>query len=164
MEIKQGFQHFDALSVAGRIAGVPRLWRKWSFALDQADVALAGIPLQSPWWTPVRKERLVRIYRTAGEGVIRAVPVEEYPLRGCHLELTQLHLRGNQWWTLGFEAFGDESTLHKDLLYVATEMLVAGEPPHLVSGDCYGYPRWLQAINDMERWAPLSRSSPAMDG
>jgi hypothetical protein len=147
IEIKQGYQRFDALRVRRRIAGTPRLWRKWGFVLDQADVALAGIPLQSPWWIPVRKERVVRIYRTTGDGTVFAVPAGEYPVRGCQLELTQVRVKGNQWWTLGFEAFGAESTLHEDLLLVANETLAAGEPPRLSSRDCYGYPRWLQIIN-----------------
>ena len=147
VEIKQGYQHFDDLRVRGRIAGRPRFWRKWGFVLDPSDEALSGIPLQSPWWIPVRKERMVRIYRTTGDGMVWAVPVGEYPVRGCHLELTQVHVKGNQWWTLGFEAFGDECTLYEDLLLVANETLVAGEPPRLSSRDCYGYPRWLQIIN-----------------
>ena len=147
IELKQGYQHFDALRVCGRIAGRPRLWRKWGFVLDQADAALSGIPPQSPWWLSVQKERMVRIYRTTGAGTMLAVPAGEYPDRGCHLELAQVHVRGEAWWTVGFEAFGDEPTLYEDLLLAANETLAAGEAPRLSSRDCYGYPQWLQSIN-----------------
>jgi hypothetical protein len=152
IELKQHCQEYGAVRVHERIAGVPQLWRKWSFLLADSHLMPAGVPGQPPGWIPVRKERALRTYRVAGEGTVTALPPGEFPPRGCHLELTELRVQARMWWTFGLEASGEETTLHSDLLLVARKTLAVGDPPSFAPGDCSSYPRWLQAVaSDMGR-------------
>jgi len=46
---------------------------------------------------------------------ITAVPVTESIAQGCNVELTQLSINGNAWWSLAFEAFGEDDCLMEHL-------------------------------------------------
>jgi hypothetical protein len=96
------------LEVGGRAHGRLESWEKWSFPYDLADQAGADLP----GWRPVRKR--IRRFAMAGEasGAPHAGPGEE---PGCDVELTEIRLGGQAWWTLGFEATGPASLLRTEL-------------------------------------------------
>jgi hypothetical protein len=72
-----------------------------------------------------------------------AVPEGGHILRGCTLELTSIQIRGDQWWSLGLEAFGENAALQETLMTVAKQVMAMGEPPDFKLEDSFGYPRWL---------------------
>lgn len=126
------------LQLTGRACGRLESWDKWSFAGEQ--VSWGGADL--PGWCPVHK--LIRRFSPAsGHSRTRARGLGEEP--GCHVELTEVHMGGQAWWTLGFEATGPASQLRGEL--DATAALVFAHPlpagMELGSDDCQSYAQWL---------------------
>lgn len=128
------------LDVAGRARGRMESWQKWSFPSDppgQDSAEPAG-------WRLVRKRRQVSRFPLIGWRSRVGLPgLGEEP--GCAVELTEIRMRGEAWWSLGFEAIGPTSLLRSEL--EATAALVLGEtpPPGIEPGtdDSRSYAEWL---------------------
>jgi hypothetical protein len=100
--------------VAGRARGRLESWEKCSFphgppSHDSGDPS---------GWRPVSKRRRIS-WLSLASGLARSdVPgLDEEP--GCAVELTDVHVRGEAWWTLGFEATGPADALRGELEAVA---------------------------------------------
>jgi hypothetical protein len=133
LEVKRRESILESLILPG-VAGSVERWRKWSFALSDDD-----LPHDS--WIAVHKRRRVRKYAIRN-GRARAIAADDRPAQGCNVELTELTVNDDSWWTIGCEAFGDESSLGDHLLTVA-RVVFADEAPRLELHDSYGYPAWL---------------------
>jgi hypothetical protein len=143
IEIKQRVGEHGVIRFHKRVTGVVENWRKWSFQLAEARRALTSIAVPTTSWIPVRKERMLRTYRLTVDKRVVPVSTSDVPRQGCEMELTEVHVVGQDWWTLAFEAFGDESVLQEQLLLVAQHVLAAHEPPSLNALESYGYADWL---------------------
>jgi hypothetical protein len=62
------------------------------------------------------------------------------------VELTEVHVRGEPWWTLGFEATGPASALRSELSAAAALVFAQAVPGgrELGMGDCQSYAQWLR--------------------
>ena len=109
------------LAVAGRARGRLESWQKWSFPVSPLSPG-SGDP---PSWEPVRKRRRVSRFSSASGQVVAPAPgLGQQP--GCAVELTEIRARGQDWWTLGFEATGPADLLRRELQ--ATAALVFAHP------------------------------------
>jgi hypothetical protein len=92
----------------GSFAPHVELWCKWRVRASAQEITEKVI---------VRKVRWLRTYDASSAAIVE-IPLQlnERPLsgaalpqQGCNVELTKILLDGDprQWWTLGFEAFGD---------------------------------------------------------
>ena len=61
------------------------------------------------------------------------------------MELTEVHARGQAWWTLGFEATGPASLRRRELETTAALVLAQALPGGLELGtdDSQSYAQWL---------------------
>jgi hypothetical protein len=148
VEVKQRVRDQGVFRLQERVTGVVEHWRKWSFQLAAAHRALSSIAAPPTAWIPVRKERLLRTYGLTVDGSVVPVPAPEALRHACELELTRVDVAGQDWWTLAFEAFGDESALQERLLLVARHVFAAGEPPALNASESRGYADWLGRITE----------------
>ena len=124
---------------AAGVAGVVEHWRKWSFALDEAVRAM-----HSAYWQAVRKQRRLRAYRPDGAGGVAEVSDDAESEAGCEVELSEIQVDGQTWWSVCFEAFGPEDQLDRLLLDTARHVFAQSMPPTvLVSDHSMGYPAWL---------------------
>ena len=128
------------LQVPGRARGRLQAWQKWSFPcgpLGQDSADLAG-------WQPVRKRRRIsRFSRVSGPAAARApVPGGE---PWCEVELTEVRTRGQDWWTLGFEATGPADLLHGELQAAAALVFAQPLPASVEPGPDHSrsYAEWL---------------------
>jgi hypothetical protein len=148
IEVKRRVLRRDAMRFHQRVTGIVEHWRKWSFELANAPRARAGVGTPAGAWIPVRKERRLITYRLTGGRHV--VPVATPSLHSdardqrCVMELTGVVVGKQDWWTLAFEAFGDESGLEDVLLDVARAVLRAREPPVLNAPESLGYADWLR--------------------
>jgi len=128
------------LEVAGRARGRLQSWQKWSFPFspprqDSGDPA---------GWRPVRKRR--RISRFSG---VRGPVVAPAPGPGleprCEVELTEVRTRGQDWWTLGFEATGPGDLLRSALEATAALVFAQALPGGVEPGpdESRSYAEWL---------------------
>jgi hypothetical protein len=129
------------LEVAGRARGRLQCWQKWSFPFGPLSQDAAG----AGGWQPVRKTRQASRFTLAGTPVLVAAPWSAGE-PGCTVELTEVRLRDEAWWSLGFEAAGPAGLLRSGL--EATAALVFGEAPpggvELGTGDSRSYAEWLR--------------------
>ncbi|MGD2143645.1 MAG: hypothetical protein PVF54_04105 [Anaerolineae bacterium] len=153
IEIKQRVRPNGMVRFHERVAGLVEGWRKWSFRLAEGGSAISSILRPAKSWIAVEKERTLRTYQLAADG--RVVPLlgRELPAEGCKLELTSVRAVGQAWWTLAFEAFGDESALGKRLMLTAQHVFAGEQPPLLHAHDSRSYPAWLGRIACEEKSA-----------
>jgi hypothetical protein len=94
-------------------------------------------------WRQVRKtRRLSRFVLASGEIVADNPELRQEP--GCGVELTEICTRGQDWWSLGFEATGPGDLLCGELSATAT--LVFAQPVPAVepgTDDFASYAQWL---------------------
>lgn len=124
LEIKWRKAELGILRFGDTVEGNAEKWGKWlcedptqeSFQL-QDDVST---------WVNVKKVRSQRLYET------------------CAVELTELSVNGNDWWSLALEAVGDSSLL--DMQTVASKVFQNYRALKLTAKDSYAYPRWLSLV------------------
>ena len=141
LEIKRRYASESAV-LTPRVAGLVELWRKWGAGPVDDDSSFAS----DVAWVAVEKTRRLRTYRVAPDGTVAPSGRSVTPSGECSVELTEAVVDGQRWWTLGFEALGEEAALRRTLDAVARHVL--GEMPEttLALDASYGYPRWLQLV------------------
>ncbi len=128
------------LEVAGRARGRLESWQKWSFPcspLSQHSASPAG-------WRPVRKRRRISQFpRARGQREARAPGLGRQPR--CEVELTEVRARGQDWWTLGFEATGPAGLLRSELQATAALVFAHALPGGVEPGpdEARSYAQWL---------------------
>jgi hypothetical protein len=140
LEVKAYCGSGGILEVPGRARGHVQAWHKWSFPVGLPHPG-RGTPAG---WRQVRKlRRLSRFVLARGEIVAHDPEVGQEP--GCGVELTEIRARGQDWWSLGFEATGPGDLLHSGLSAAAT-LVFAQRVPAAVepSTDHFAsYAQWL---------------------
>jgi hypothetical protein len=128
------------LDLPGRARGRMEAWQKWSFPFsplrqDSADPA---------GWRPVRKRRRVSWFSLAGGQIVARAPGLGQPSR-CEVELTEVRTRGQDWWTLGFEATGPADLLRSELQATAALVFAQDLPGGVEPGpdESRSYAEWL---------------------
>ena len=126
--------------VSGRAFGRTESWQKWSFPLassGQEGGGLAG-------WRLIRKRRRISRFQVAG-GRVAAAARGPATGPGCAVELTEIDVGAEAYWSLGFEATGPAELL-RSVLQDTAALVFAQEPPGQVdlSMDCcQSYAQWL---------------------
>jgi hypothetical protein len=155
-EVKTYRSSLGILDSAGRARGHMESWQKWSFPV----ASLSKVGEGAAGWTLVRKKRRISQF-LAADGRIRAVLPGGGEEPRCAVELTEVRLRDESWWTLGFEATGPTSLLQSHL--EATAALVFGcdlpEGIELGTESSMPYVEWL-CLGLPEPWPPKLAGSP----
>ena len=103
-------------------------WQKWSFPFRPPSED-SGDP---PGWRPVRKRRRISRFSLASQRIVtRAEGLGQQAW--CEVELTEVRMGGQDWWTLGFEATGPacllRSALEATAAFVFAQALPGGVEP-----------------------------------
>ena len=138
------------LDLPGRACGGMESWQKWSFPFsplrqDRGDPS---------GWRPVRKRRrITRFPLTSGPIVARGRGVGQQPR--CEAELTEVRMRGQDWWTLGFEATGPADLLRSALQATAALVFAQALPGSVEPGpeESRSYAEWLCQQSGAESYA-----------
>jgi hypothetical protein len=129
------------LDVAGGVRGRMESWQKWSFPfgpLRQAGGDLAG------WRAVGKRRRISRFLLASGQAVAGAQGQAGH--LGCTVELTDVRVRGEDWWSLGFETTaGPADRLHGALEATAALVFAQALPDGVELGldDSRSYTEWL---------------------
>lgn len=147
IEIKQRHRPHGVVRFHERAAGLVEGWRKWSLPLAGVGEGLAHALVPASAWIAVQKERSLRIYGMGSGGLLFPVPGVAYPEQGCGVELAAVEVGGAVWWSLAFEAFGDESSLQENLVSAVEDLFAREGVPLLLEAQAScGYPRWLALL------------------
>ena len=137
------------LNLAGRARGRMESWQKWSFPVrplgqDRGDL---------PGWRPVRKRRRIsRFSLASGPIATQATGLGQEPR--CAVELTEIFTPEQDWWTLGFEATGQEDALRSVLHATAALVFAQAMPGSAEPGpdESSSYLEWLCQRPRAERY------------
>jgi hypothetical protein len=140
LEVKVYHGSPGILEVAGRARGRMESWQKWSFPfspLGQHSGDPAG-------WRPVRKRRRISRFSLASGRIVARAPGPAQQPR-CEVELTEVRTRGQDWWTLGFEATGPADLLRSALKATAALVFAQALPGGVEPGpdESRSYAEWL---------------------
>jgi hypothetical protein len=132
------------LIVQGGGGGRLELWEKWTFPLD----AGAMPPSEAAGWLAVRKVRRRRSFRVA-DGHVAERPLVEVDEPGCSIELTEVTVGADVWWTIGLEASGDSSNRDRDLRATVDVLFIDPLPEALLDpANSMSYMQWLGSRRD----------------
>ena len=128
------------LEVAGRARGRLQSWQKWSFPFSPLRQD-SGDP--AGWRTVRKRRRISRFSGASGPIVARAPGLGGEPR--CEVELTEVRTRGQDWWTLGFEATGPADLLRSALEATAALVFAQALPGGMEPGpdESRSYAEWL---------------------
>lgn len=143
LEIKQRVGSRGTCKLAKRVRGRVEKWVKWHFSIEQASGEAA---LSEPvgLWIPVQKKRWSRHYAVAAE-TVEAVQDVDPSEQGCSLELSDLQVHDQRWYSLCFETFGSNN-LEQNLECVVRHVVKSMGLPVLKARHSGGYPIWLKQV------------------
>ena len=115
-------------------------WRKWSFPTGPPGHGGAC----PPGWAVVGKSRCGSWFPLASRPDLAQVRPPA-GVAGCMVELTEVGVRGEAWWSVGFEATGSASLLRSQLEATATLVFAQALPAGVKLGtdDSRSYAQWL---------------------
>ncbi len=129
------------LNVAGRACGRLESCHKWSFPFGSLSLDSGG----SAGWRLIKKTRRISRFSLPSETIRASGHGPGSGERGCAVDLTEVLICGQAWWTLGFESVGRPGLLRSQL--EATAALVFAETLPGEVGPCLddsrSYAEWL---------------------
>jgi hypothetical protein len=140
LEVKAYRGSPGTLQVPGRARGRLQAWQKWSFPCSPPRPGR----VDPPGWQPVRKTRRISRFPLASGPVAAPGPGPGGEPR-CAVELTEIRTRGQDWWTLGFEATGPADLLRSELQATAALVFAHALPGGAEPGpdQSRSYAEWL---------------------
>ena len=148
LEVKVHRGNAGILEVAGRARGCVESWQKWSFPfspLSQSSGDLAA-------WKPVRKSRRISLFSLDSGRIVASGPGPGQQAK-CGVELTEVRLGSQDWWSLGFEATGPAGLLRGTLEATAAFVFARPMPSGTEPGpeESRSYAEWLSQRPDAGR-------------
>ncbi len=125
LEIKWRNAELDIVRLGEGLEGKLEKWGKWMCEDPSQESFKPEAVLGKLSWVSVKKVRLQRLYDD------------------CAMEITQLNVKGNDWWSLAFETLGAEATKLEQLKTIATQAFETYNGSQLQAQDSYAYPSWL---------------------
>lgn len=139
LEIKWRNAELGVLQV-GQVVGKAEKWRKW-LCEDHTKESFLASEVTGKAWVSVKKKRTQQKYQVTSQQSVVAIPIEQSGDRICSVELTQLELYHQAWWSLAFEASGKAE--FETLKLVAEFISQSNADLKLQLEDSYAYPHWL---------------------
>ena len=142
LELKKRIIQHEAYNAEG-IGGKIESWKKWS--IMAADGVSPGTMYfqDAAHWISIQKNRFLQKYEVSETGGLMPHPQTGYPASGIAVELSELTLMENTWWTFGLECFGNTGNNHKVLIH-SIPSLISGFPASgLTRASSAGYPEWI---------------------
>lgn len=125
----------------GQAVGKAEKWSKW-LCEDKSQESFQRSQVSGKQtWISVNKQRKQRNYTVTNQAVV-AIPIEQFCDRVCSVELTQLEIYNHFWWSLAFEASGEDE--FNTLKIVAESLFQFYSSPKLQLQDSFAYPWWLE--------------------
>ena len=142
LEVKYRQAKLGSIAIDNHPVGQVEQWSKWICIDDLSGLTPERIA-DKPGWIEVSKIRYQRLYQVNFNENIRLISIPKPTANAAGIEVTQLKLADQIYWTIACEYFGDRLELPHQFLSLV-QSLMSGFPisnsPPLISG---GYPEWL---------------------
>jgi hypothetical protein len=128
------------LDVPGRARGRLQSWHKWSFPCSPPRPGSAD---PAGWQRVCKRRRISRFPLADGPVPARGPGPGGEPR--CEVELTEIRISGQDWWTLGFETTGPADLLRSELQATAALVFAHALPGGVEPGpgESRSYAEWL---------------------
>ena len=143
VEIKKLLGEKGIIETGKNVGGKNERWQKWSFDVEQSGKLPVSFMLKSLNWIAVKKKRKLHRFEVKGDRLHPLEANDSFPANGAHIELAHVTLANNPWWTLGLEAFGNESNIETNLKLLAETLLSNCPFGYFKEGQSVSYPEWL---------------------
>lgn len=150
LELKYRTGHKDFVACDNNLSGRIESWEKWEWDYSEdKQQEIKDAFLETSKGEPrveVYKKRKQRKFKIAEDGAIQPVDMEERLDTGCVLEITELRVNGQDWWTLAFDVFSENGSA-VEVFRKSVCQILQDYPIDLPQGkDSYAYPAWLAKI------------------
>lgn len=146
LETKLRVTGLGILQLGNNAIGAAEKWLKSTCEDAKLENLLAPDIVVQGQWVKVEKVRSQIRYLVADDYSLTPTSTENTSQDGCNIELTQLMINHDRWWTLGFEASGTDENLMTNLEVVAKKMFQTFPDRKLNLVDSYAYPKWLSVF------------------
>ncbi|MCX7594581.1 MAG: hypothetical protein N2235_12615 [Fischerella sp.] len=143
LEIKWRKAELGLVRFGEFIEGKVEKWTKWLCQDPMEESSQLQQILSHPAWVSIKKVRYSQHYQVSSQFSLQPVSSKENIDNGCSVELTHLVISDRHWWSLAFEAFGDDARLLDNLQFTANSIFNTYEGSKLLAVDSYAYPIWL---------------------
>jgi predicted component of type VI protein secretion system len=145
LEVKYRQQELGQFTIDGMADSRIEQWSKWICMADGGGLSLTKLA-DKPGWLKVDKIRDRRLFRVEFGEQIALTQIATPAAEIASIELTQLQVSSQPWWTVACEYFGKDLDLDRQFLPLV-RILSAGSSiaTDRARVSC-GYPQWLAAI------------------
>ena len=146
LEVKWRKAEFGVLRFGELVEGVVEKWGKW-LCDDPSDESFQLVQVVgSSSWINVQKLRYSQAYQVLPNFSVQPIAANEHTQNGCHVEITHLLIQDHPWWSLAFEAFGEDAHLMDNLQTTASWVFNTYRGSKLQAQNSYGYPHCLALV------------------
>lgn len=143
LEIKWRTAELGVVSF-GVVAGKAEKWSKWSCNDSTGEAFQSAMVLGKSSWVSVQKVRFLQHYQVLTDFSVQPVINDESINNSCSLEVTQLLIQNEPWWSLALEANGEDDRLMVNLQATAKSVFNTYRGVKLQATNSYAYPYWLR--------------------
>jgi hypothetical protein len=144
LELKHRQQQFGKIELDGFGESQVEQWSKW-ICVDRSAHSLAA---EKQGWIRVDKVRQQRLYRVTFVDPIQLTPSDIPRENAVAIEITDLQLRGQSWWTIACEYLGHNISIDRQFLPLVQLLLIDFPFSIATPSMSCGYPQWLCARTD----------------
>ena len=145
LEVKWCNPEKDTVHFGSLVEGNVEKWKKWRCSDFSGESFQFSQIADNPLWVKVKKVRYSQLY-TVVLKLPKAVSTDIDIDNGCSLELTNVEVNGNQWWSISLEAFGKNCNLKENLYATAALVFETYNGFPLQATNSHGYPSLLKLI------------------
>jgi hypothetical protein len=140
LEVKYRQAEIGRFEIEGLDSRV-ELWSKWICADDGEHLTPTQLADKSGW-LKVDKIRDRRLFRVEFGDRIELIQVITPTAGIASIELTQLQVLGQNWWTLACEYFGNDLEIDRQFLPLVSNLLTGSGLANIAPHISCGYPQW----------------------
>ncbi|WGV26302.1 hypothetical protein [Halotia branconii] len=146
LEIKWRKAEFGEVRLGQYAEGKVEKWAKWMCNDPTGESFQPAMVLENSTWINVHKVRYSQSYKVSSDLSVQQVVTNESNDNGCNVEITNLTIQSNTWWSLAFEAFGKDNLLMDNLKATANLILKTYQGSKLLAANSYAYPYLLGLV------------------
>ncbi|MBE9208486.1 hypothetical protein IQ244_18495 [Nostoc sp. LEGE 06077] len=146
LEVKWRKAELGVLCFGELIEGKAEKWSKWMCSDSTGESFQPSMVFGNSVWVNVQKVRRLQSYKIFPNSSVQAVSSNESIDNGCSVEITQLLIQEQTWWSLALEAVGEYIHLQENLYLMASCVFNNYRGTKLIAANSYAYPHWLDLI------------------
>ncbi|BAY68702.1 hypothetical protein NIES23_14900 [Trichormus variabilis NIES-23] len=146
LEVKWRTAELGVVGFGELVAGNAEKWAKWSCEDPTGESFHPTTVLSKSSWVRVEKTRYLQSYQVLSDFSVQSVANDECIDSACSLEITQLLIQNNTWWSLALEANAEDQRLMANLQATAKSVFKTYRGAKLLATNSYAYPYWLGLV------------------